>query len=131
MVFVNATKLKLEGDALADFTGFLPESVNWGFTVAWRRATVIAKWNYRGEQKAVSYPDLGPDAFRYPQPRMQLDLSLDVRLSRRVSLYANVRNATDEIQNEFAYGPQTPRHAREFYHGRFGRPFTLGLKGAF
>ena len=131
IVFVNATKLKLEGDALADFTGFLPESVNWGFTVAWRRATVIAKWNYRGEQKAVSYPDLGPDAFRYPQPRMQLDLSLDVRLSRRVSLYANVRNATDEIQNEFAYGPQTPRHAREFYHGRFGRPFTLGLKGTF
>jgi TonB-dependent receptor len=131
IVFVNATKLKLEGDTLADFTGFLPESVNWGFTVAWRRATVIAKWNYRGEQKAVSYPDMGPNAFRYPQPRMQLDLSLDVRLSRRVSLYANVRNATDEIQNEFAYGPQTPRHAREFYHGRFGRPFTLGLKGAF
>lgn len=130
-VFVNATKLKLEGDALADFTGFLPESVNWGFTVAWRRATVIAKWNYRGEQKAVSYPDMGPDAFRYPQPRTQLDLSLDVRLARSVSLYANVRNATDEIQNEFAYGSQTPRHAREFYHGAFGRPFTLGLKGTF
>ncbi len=130
-VFVNATKLKLEGDALADFTGFLPESVNWGFTVAWRRATVIAKWNYRGEQKAVSYPDMGPDAFRYPQPRTQLDLSLDVRLARTVSLYANVRNATDEIQNEFAYGSQTPRHAREFYHGAFGRPFTLGLKGSF
>lgn len=130
-VFVNATKLKLEGDTLADFTGFLPESVNWGFTVAWRRATVIAKWNYRGEQKAVAYPDMGPDAFRYPQPRMQLDLSLDVRLARTVSFYANVRNATNEIQNEFAYGSQTPRHAREFYHGAFGRPFTLGLKGTF
>ena len=42
-----------------------------------------------------------------------------------------IPHVTDEIQNEFAYGPQTPRHAREFYHGRFGRPFTLGLKGTF
>jgi iron complex outermembrane receptor protein len=131
IVFANATKLKLEGDTLADFTGFLPESVNWGFTVAWKRATVITKWNYRGEQKAVSFPDMGPDAFRFPQPRMQLDLSLDFRLTKRLSLYANLRNVTNEIQNEFAYGPQTPEYAKEFYHGKFGRPFTVGIKGSF
>ncbi len=131
IVFANATKLKLEGDTLADFTGFLPESVNWGFTLAWKRATVITKWNYRGEQKAVSYPDMGPDAFRFPQPRMQLDLSLDFRLTKGLSLYANVRNVTNEIQNEFAYGSQTPEYAKEFYHGKFGRPFTIGVKGSF
>jgi outer membrane receptor protein involved in Fe transport len=116
---------------LADFTGFLPESVNWGFTVAKGRATVITKWNYRGEQKAVSFPERGPDAFRFLQPRVQLDVSLDYRIGRRTSVYVNLRNATNQIQKEDAYGPQTPRHAREFYHGRFGRVFTVGLKGAF
>lgn len=131
IVFANATKLKLEGHDLADFTGFLPESVNWGFTVAVRRFTFISKWNYRGEQKAVSYPEMGPNAFRFPQPRVQLDLSLDYQVTRRVSLYLNVRNVTNEIQEEGAYGPETPAHAREFYHGQFGRVFTLGVKGVF
>ncbi len=131
IVFANATKLKLEGHDLADFTGFLPESVNWGFTIAKGRTTLITKWNYRGEQKAVSYPDMGPDAFRFPQPRTQLDVSLDFRVGKRISLYANVRNATNEVQKEDAYGPDTPTYAREFYHGKFGRAFTVGVKGSF
>jgi TonB-dependent receptor len=131
IVFANATKLKLDGNDLADFTGFLPESVNWGFTVSVKRATLLTKWNYRGEQKAVSFPDMGPDAFRFPQPRVQLDVSLDYRLGQRTSFYFNLRNATNEVQNEFAYGSQTPGYAREFYHGKFGRAFTAGLKGSF
>ena len=131
IVFANATKLKLEGNDLADFTGFLPESVNWGFTIAKNRATLITKWNYRGEQKAVSFPDVGPDGFRHPQPRTQLDISLDYLIGKRTSLYFNLRNATNEIQNEFAYGSQTPAYAREFYHGKFGRVFTAGVKGTF
>ena len=131
IVFANATKLKLDGDDLADFTGFLPESVNWGFTISKGPATLITKWNYRGEQKAVSFPDMGPGAFRFPQPRIQLDVSLDYRLGRRMSVYFNLRNATNEIQEEFAYGPETPAYAREFYHGKFGRVFTVGFKGVF
>jgi TonB-dependent receptor len=131
IVFVNATKLKLAGHDLADFTGFLPESVNWGFTIAKSRATLITKWNYRGEQKGVSYPDMGPDAFRYPQPRIQLDVSLDYRLGKRISAYFNLRNATNQMQREYAYGPETPGYAREFNHGSFGRVFTAGLKGSF
>jgi len=47
------------------------------------------------------------------------------------SVYLNLRNATDGIQKENAYGSETPRYAREFYHGRFGRVFTVGMKGAF
>ena len=131
ILFANATKLKLDGHDLADFTGFLPESVNWGFTVSVKRATLLTKWNYRGEQKAVAFPDMGPDAFRFPQPRVQLDVSLDYRLGQRTSFYFNLRNATNEVQNEFAYGSQTPNYAREFYHGKFGRAFTVGLKGSF
>ena len=65
------------------------------------------------------------------KPRMQLDVSLDFKLSKRLSLYANVRNLTNEIQKEDAYGSETPHYAREFYHGKFGRPFTLGVKGSF
>ncbi len=131
IVFANATKLKLEGDALADFTGFLPESVNSGATFNKNRFSLNAKWSYRGEQKAAAFPDLGPNAFRHPQPRTQLDLSMDYHLSRRIHLYFNLRNATNVIQIQNAYAPETPSYAREFYHGKFGRIFTLGVKGPF
>ena len=131
IIFANATKLRLEGSGYADFTGFLPEAVNWGFTVNKSRATFIAKWSYRGEQKAVAYPTIGPDGFRYPQPRTQLDLSLDYQVSRRVLLYLNVRNATNVVQLENARGSQTPRFAQEFYHGVFNRIITVGVKGSF
>ena len=131
IVFANATKLRLEGSGYADFTGFLPEAVNWGFTVNKSRATFIAKWSYRGEQKAVAYPTIGPDGFRYPQPRTQLDLSLDYQVFRRVLLYLNVRNATNVVQLENTRGSQTPRYAQEFYHGVFNRIITVGVKGSF
>ena len=131
IVFANATRLLLEGDKSADFAGFLPKSVNWGVTLARGRTTAIAKWNYRGEEKGAAYTDLGADAYRYPQARLQLDLSLDYRLNERISLYCNLRNATDGMQEVQAYGPQTPAYAREFNHSRYGRPFTLGVRGSF
>jgi TonB-dependent receptor len=131
IVFANATKLKLAGEDLADFTGFLPESVNWGFTVAKSRATFIAKWNYRGSQQGVLFPDRGPDAFRYPQARTQLDLSLDWRLGKRTSLFFNVRNVTNGAQEEHIYSAQTPDYAHEFSHGTLGRVFSFGVKGSF
>jgi outer membrane receptor protein involved in Fe transport len=131
IAFANATRLQLEGDADADFTDFLPESVNWGLTFTRQRLTVITKWNYRGSQRGVAFPSLGPAAYRHPQPRLQLDVSADYRFSRRFSLFCNLRNATNAMQEEHIYGPETPRHAREFLHARLGRVFTLGLKGSF
>ena len=95
------------------------------------RATFVAKWSCRGEQKAVAYPPIGPDGFRYPQPLTQLDLSLGYQVSRRVLLSLNVRNATNVVHLENARGSQTPRYAKEFYHGVFNRIITVGVKGSF
>lgn len=131
ILFANATKLKLEGHELADFTGFLPESVNWGFTLAWNRFTFISKWNYRGSQQGVLFPARGPDAYRYPQARTQLDLSLDYQIGPRLSVFANVRNVTDDPQEEHIYSSLTPAYAREFSHGTLGRVFSFGIKGTF
>jgi iron complex outermembrane recepter protein len=131
IVFANATKLELDGHGLADFTGFLPESVNWGFTIAKSRVTFIAKWNYRGAQQGVLFPDRGPEAYRYPQPRTQLDISLDYQIGRRMSIFANLRNVTDDPQEEHIYSSLTPAHAHEFSHGTLGRVFSFGVKGSF
>ena len=131
IVFANATKLKLDGSGLADFTDFLPESVNWGFTIAKSRVTLVSKWNYRGAQKGASFPSVAPDAFRHPQPRVQMDVSLNYQAGKRTSLFFNIRNLTNAIQEEHIYGADTPRQAHEFLHGKLGRVFSFGVKGAF
>jgi TonB-dependent receptor len=130
-VFGNATKLDLDGSGLADFSGFLPESFNWGATLVKSRATLSAKWNYRGTSKGVQFPNVGPDAFRYPQARLQLDVSAAYQLGRRTSLFFNVRNLTNALQEEHIYQAETPGYARDFLHGRLGRVLSLGVKGSF
>lgn len=130
-IFANATKLDLKGSGLADFSGFLPRSFNWGATLAKSRATLSAKWNYRGTSKGVQFPNVGPEAVRYPQARLQLDVSADYQLGRRTSIFLNVRNVTNVLQEEHIYQAETPGHAREFLHGRLGRIFSLGIRGAF
>ena len=54
-VFFNATKLALDGDQDADFAGFIPKNMNWGVTFTRKPVTLIAKWNYRGEQKGAAF----------------------------------------------------------------------------
>lgn len=130
-IFANATKLNLEGHELADFSGFLPKSINGGINYSRKRLTAIAKWNYRGAQQGVLFPMRGPDAYRYPQPRTQLDLSFDFRVKRGISLYINIRNATNSFQKEYIYGSETPEYARQFSTGQLGRVFTMGVKGVF
>ena len=130
-LFANATKLDLAGSGLADFSGFLPKSVNWGVTFVRSRAKLSAKWNYRGTSKGVQFPNVGPDAFRYPQARLQLDVSTDYRLGRRTSLFCNVRNVTNTLQEEHIYQAETPGYAHDFLHGKLGRIISLGIKGTF
>jgi outer membrane receptor protein involved in Fe transport len=79
----------------------------------------------------VQFPNVGPDAFRYPQARLQLDVSAAYQLGRRTSLFFNVRNLTNALQEEHIYQAETPGYARDFLHGRLGRVLSLGVKGSF
>jgi hypothetical protein len=55
-VFVNGTKLRLEGHQLASFSEFIPESMNWGFSFKKNPLIFMAKWNYRGKQVGTAQP---------------------------------------------------------------------------
>ncbi len=130
-VFLNATKLQLSGNQQADFTGFIPQNVNWGVTFTKKPVTLIAKWNYRGEQKLAAFPAMGPDAFNYTKARLTLDLSGDYQISRRVSLNTNVRNVFNEYLTTVRYGSATPGYAQPRQYKHFGVYFSAGIKGTF
>ena len=130
-VFLNATRLRLQGSRQSDFTGFIPRNVNWGVTFSRRPFTLNAKWNYRGEQQLAAQPAFAPDAYNYTAARTTLDLGADYQLSRRLSLNANVRNLFNAYLTGTKYGSATPEYARPRQYRHFGVYFSLGLKGTF
>jgi iron complex outermembrane recepter protein len=130
-VFVNATKLRLEGHQLASFSEFIPESMNWGFSVKKNPVIFMAKWNYRGKQVGTAQPTLGPDAFLYEEKRVTLDLNVIVLLGKRLSLFTNVQNAFNAPHVTLAHGSLTPHYASRRLTATSGTVIIMGVKGTF
>jgi iron complex outermembrane recepter protein len=130
-VFVNGTKLQLAGDKTADFTRFIKQSVNWGFTYARNPVTFTAKWNHRGRQKRSASPGYGPDGYEYNAPRNLVDLNMDYQLTRRLTLFANAQNIFNEPVVDQRYSSVTPAYARQRQTQEYGIQFALGVKGTF
>ena len=130
-VFINGTKLQLSGSQQADFAGFIPKNMNWGVTFTKKPVTLIAKWNYRGEQKGAAFPALGPDAYNYTAARTTLDLSGDYQINKRCSLNTNIRNVFNAYLVNTRYGSVTPGYAQPRQYRHFGVYFSAGIKGTF
>lgn len=130
-VFANGTKLRLVGNPSADFSGFVPETANWGITV--RRAPVMltARWNYRGEQRGNAAPAMGPGAYLYDDDRLTCDVAFEYQVSRRFTLFGNVQNIYDAPNISLSRGPETPGYASRNWTVNSGSTITLGLKGRF
>lgn len=130
-VFFNATKLRLEGDRQADFSGFIDDSRSWGVTFARNPLTIMAKWNWRGEQKNAAFPAFGPDAYNYLGARTHLDLNVDYHFARRLSFFLNARNVFDARNVTLRYGSQTPDYAKVLTSAEYGVQLGAGVKGTF
>ncbi len=129
--FINGTKLQLNGDQDANFNGFIPESANWGFNFSRKPFAVMAKWNYRGEQRRNRVAALGADAFEYVKGRTTIDLNIDFQLRRDLFLYFNGQNILNVSEILYRYGSETPAYARRYQEMTHGVQLTLGLKGTF
>ena len=130
-VFANATKLRLEGNQGASFSQFMPKSANWGITFTYKPVTIMAKWNYRGEQRLLPVTTLGADAYNYFAPRTTMDLNVTYQISERMSFFANARNLTNEPYVSYRYGSETPDYAKQWSYNKYGTFLTLGIKGQF
>ncbi len=130
-VFINGTKLKLEGESEAAFNAFTPESLNWGFSYSRRPATFMAKWNYRGKRRLGAQPQLAPDAFEYDDRRLTLDLNLDVEIKKWLQFYVAAQNVFNARAVTMRYGSATPDYAKIYLTGANGVGITMGIKGTF
>jgi TonB-dependent receptor len=131
-VFVNATKVRPEGEQATNFSGFIPETVNWGVTYSRRPLLVMAKWNWRSEVRGAPLPaTYGPDAYSYTDDRIQLDLNLEYQVYKRLSLFLYARNLFDARNVLLRKGSQTAGYAAIYQSADYGAQLSAGIKGSF
>jgi len=132
-VFFNGTEMQLSGATTADFSGFTDRTINWGVSLDRPRFSTKLNWNYTGprRQNAVVGANVPAGTYTYLKSRLQIDVHVEWRLSRRFGVYATVRNLTNMSNVTEAYAPHTPAYARTRQIDLFGAAYTFGLKGSF
>jgi len=130
--FANYTKIEVKGDREADFSGFLPEAINYGLTFSKRGFIIMAKWHKRSDVAQGLQAYLGPDARAYVKGRTILDLNISYQLWNGTSLFLNARNALSERVDYLRYGSETPDYAIMYQPRNYGgATFDFGIKGSF
>ena len=134
-VFANASTQRLLGaQGSANFPGFIPRTYSWGVSLNRERFSLRANWNYRSLQRRAAIANgasIEPGTYTWWSKRLYLDLNGEFSLTRRLSLYASIRNigsAPDDIK---VYGPSTPEVARFRSRVDYGSLWSFGLKGTF
>ncbi|MBL9189442.1 MAG: TonB-dependent receptor [Opitutaceae bacterium] len=130
-VFANGTKLHLEGSQDSNFGGFIPTSANWGLDFRRKPLSVMAKFNYRGQQRLGRIAALGDGGYEYSKSRTRVDVNIDYQLRPNLYLYASGQNIFDVPETLLRFGPQTPGYARVTQVLTTGVQLTLGIKGTF
>ena len=90
-------------------------------------------WTWRDDQNRgpVTGASIGPETYNYTPGFTKLDLLGEYSLTRRLALFANLRNVRDIPDRGTTVGPTTPQHAILRFQERYGSLWTLGLKGTF
>lgn len=137
----NGTLIHLSGANTPDFRGFISKAGN--FSISYNRSPVVfnINFNYRGRQKGTSITSpaaqtgaqygLTNGFFEYYQPRYNIDLSAEYKLTKRFSIFAAARNILNREQVAQRYSAASALYAQNFRHEEFGVNYSLGVKGRF
>ncbi len=132
-VFANSTLVRNQGPAEADFRGFTPKLINWGFNYYRRPLSLIAKWTLVGKKRVgtIAAANIGANGWNYQAERLRLDLSMDLHLTKHYSFYATARNVFNNRDQNYSYALGSPRYVKFAAEGEYGVNFQLGVKGSY
>ncbi len=131
--FGNLTLQHLEGGTIADFTGFVQKTINYGISFNRERITSRLSVNERGRERRAVFTGAGVEGgvYEYMAPRLTVDWTGEYRFAPRFALYATVRNLFNAPEDLERYGPSTPGYAKLRQRTDFRPLWTVGVKGTF
>ena len=89
-------------------------------------------WNYRGRQRQgliAAGQGIEAGTYNWQSKRLQVDVLGEYYLTRRIAVFANLRNVGDGPLDTKAAGPNTPAYAQFTSRSAIGAQWTFGLKG--
>lgn len=132
-VYVNYTHLELEGSALADFSGFNPDTLSYGFNFVRPRFSLKFNMSYLGETRRAQTGSTG-DYF-WAGVKNRDTISMEYSLTKRFSIYGQVADLLGggyvDVQKQYNPNNDVPDYARYQRLINTGTEVTLGIKGRF
>jgi TonB-dependent receptor len=133
-VFANVSAQRRTGALVGDSGyNFFRRSGSWGASLTRERWNARLNWNYRDQRRGapVTGASIGADTYNWVPRRLTLDAQAEYNFYRTLSVFANVRNLTNETEDNEIYGPATPGFARFRNQIDYGAFWTFGVKGTF
>ncbi|MDO8541483.1 MAG: TonB-dependent receptor, partial [Opitutaceae bacterium] len=132
-VFANASAQRATGAESANFAGYVPRTYSWGVSLSREKYKLRANWNYRGRSRKslVTGRGIEPSTYNWDSKRLYLDLSGEYSLSKKLALFANLRDVLDAGWDRGRAGPSTPPHAELRARENWESLWTFGVKGTF
>jgi iron complex outermembrane recepter protein len=128
----NLTHLSLTGSRVGpgDFGNYTPRSRNFGVSFANKKLQANFLVNYKGKMLRDTSSAF-TNAREYIRSRLQIDADVSWQLHQRYSLFAAVRNLTNEPEEWEVSGPDAPGWAALTSYSDFGAQYSLGVKATF
>lgn len=129
-VFANGTSQRAVGDTGGNFAGYIPRSGSAGISFTREKYNLRVNVNHRSRIRLNAVApgaSIEPGTFNWQPPSTFVDVIGEYNLRRNLSIYANLRNVTDQGATTEIYGPSTPRNARFFQTTKYGSLWTFGV----
>jgi TonB-dependent receptor len=97
------------------------------------RATTDTDASWAAKQEAYSQYvyDRGGDFYEYYRHRNTIDMNLEYQFSKRLTVFANVRNLLNKAQDLVRQNNATPLYAQQYRTEEYGLQWAVGIKGKF
>ena len=129
-VFANGTSQRAVGDTGGNFAGYIPRSGSAGLSFTREKYNLRVNANHRGRTRLNAVApgaSIEPGTFNWQPPSTFVDVIGEYTVRKNLSVYANLRNVTDQGATTEIYGPSTPRNARFFQTTKYGSLWTFGV----
>ncbi len=132
-VFASAVSQRITGAEADNFSGMIPRTASAGISLTRAKFNLRMNWTYQSRRQlaAITGGSVGPDTFTFATPRRLIDATGEYQLTKKLSLFGNIRNLTNEPEDFERRGPQTPAYANFRQSDRYGALWIFGLRGNF
>jgi len=132
-VFANVSAQRATGEGASNFSGYVPRSGSWGVSLSRSKFNLKLNWNYRSPARlgAISGRGIEPGTYEWRSKKLLEDIYADYALTKRIGIFASLRNVGSTPEDVKRFGPNTPAIARFRQRQDYGSAWVFGLKGTF